>query len=86
MIYLDSVIVKVPFPNRGDRWTEQKRIRDQGWYDWQTALSLVQAYGRSIRSKDDWAHTFVLDSIFKSFVQKNRTRLPKWFIEAIRLR
>jgi Rad3-related DNA helicase len=38
---------------------------------------------RSIRSKEDWAVTYVLDSGFVNFVKKNRKVLPEWFIEAI---
>jgi hypothetical protein len=53
------------------------------WYIWQTALRLVQGYGRSIRSKDDWAKTYVLDSAFGLFVRKNKNILPSWFIQAI---
>jgi hypothetical protein len=44
---------------------------------------LVQAYGRSVRSKDDWATTYVLDSAFGLFVRKNKNILPQWFIQAI---
>ena len=46
-----------------------------------TGIQLVQAYGRSVRSKDDWAKTFVLDKLFTSFVKSNK--LPLWFTEAI---
>ena len=35
------------------------------------------------RSKDDWAKTYVLDSAFGPFVQKNKNILPEWFIQAI---
>jgi hypothetical protein len=46
-------------------------------------LRLVQAYGRSIGSKEDWAKTYVLDSAFLPFVKKNINILPNWFIQAI---
>jgi Rad3-related DNA helicase len=46
-------------------------------------LRLVQAYGRSIRSTDDYATTYVLDSSV-SFLLKNAQGLvPRWFTEAI---
>jgi ATP-dependent DNA helicase DinG len=77
-----QVLVKVPYPSKGDRWTDTKRERDPDWYNWQTSLRLVQAYGRSIRSKDDWAKTYVLDVLFGRFTRENR--LPGWFMEAIR--
>jgi len=81
-----QIITKVPYPNKGDRWTDEKRKIDQDWYYWQTALKLIQGYGRSIRSKEDWARTYVLDSAFGYFVKKNKTILPDWFTQAIHVR
>ena len=79
-----QIITKVPYPNKRDRWTNAKRDVDEEWYYWQTALKLVQAYGRSVRSKDDWAKTYILDSAFGYFVKKNINILPDWFRQAIR--
>ena len=81
-----QIIVKVPYPDLGDRWTDAKRKASKQWYTWQTALRLVQGYGRSVRSKDDWAKTYVLDSLFESFVKKNKHMLPDWFTNAIVVR
>lgn len=79
-----QIITKVPYPNIADKWTSEKRKISKEWYYWQTALRLVQAYGRSIRSKDDWAKTYVLDSAFNYFIKVNKNILPKWFLSAIR--
>ena len=79
-----QIITKVPYPNKSDRWTDAKRHVDEEWYYWQTALRLIQAYGRSVRSKDDWARTYILDSAFSYFVRKNKDILPGWFIQAIK--
>jgi Rad3-related DNA helicase len=79
-----QIITKVPYPNKGDRWTNAKRQTDQEWYYWQTALKLIQAYGRSIRSNEDWAKTYVLDSAFGYFIKKNKNILPDWFTQAIK--
>jgi Rad3-related DNA helicase len=79
-----QIITKVPYPNKSDRWTNAKRETDEEWYYWQTALKLIQAYGRSIRSKEDWAKTYVLDSAFGYFVKKNKNILPDWFTLAIK--
>ena len=43
-----QIITKVPYPNKSDRWTNAKRNMDTEWYYWQTALKLIQAYGRSV--------------------------------------
>ena len=79
-----QIITKVPYPSKGDRWINAKRELDEEWYYWQTALNLIQAYGRSIRSKEDRAKTYILDSAFNYFIKKNRDMLPDWFIEAIK--
>jgi Rad3-related DNA helicase len=77
-----QIVVKIPYPSKADRWIAKKLQLDGGrWYNWQTALRLVQACGRSIRSKDDWAKTYVLDSAFGRFARENK--LPAWFKEAI---
>src|SRR5215469_9922154 len=67
-----QIITKVPYPNLGDRWTDAKRKASRQWYTWQTALKLVQGYGRSVRSKEDWAATYVLDSVWIFYQQKQR--------------
>ena len=79
-----QILVKVPYPSLGDRWIKKKQTRDGGkWYRWQTVLKTVQAYGRSVRSKDDCAKTYLLDSSFDDFIRSNK--FPGWFLEAIML-
>jgi hypothetical protein len=78
-----QIMTKVPYPYLGDRWINEKKKRSGQWYNWQTALRLVQAYGRSIRSKEDYAVTYVLDSGFENFVWRNKHILPDWFTHAI---
>jgi ATP-dependent DNA helicase DinG len=78
-----QVIVKVPYSDLSDRRTQVKMQRDRGWYDWQTALRLVQTYGRGVRSETDSAVTYVLDSNFPSFVRGHRDLFPAYFLEAL---
>lgn len=79
-----QIITKVPYPSKGDRWINAKRELNEEWYYWQTALRLIQSYGRSIRSKEDWAKTYILDSAFGYFIKKNKNMLPDWFVQAIK--
>ena len=37
-----QIITKVPYPNIGDRWINEKRKISGQWYIWQTALRLIQ--------------------------------------------
>lgn len=80
-----QVVVKVPYPDLSERRTMVKLQRDNAWYDWQTALRLVQTYGRSVRSETDHAVTYVLDSNFMRFVDAHRDLFPAYFLEALKV-
>jgi Rad3-related DNA helicase len=79
-----QIIVKTSWANLGDRWISARQKRDQKWYSWVSTLRLVQTCGRSIRSDTDWAITYILDSMFGSFVTRNRNIIPDWFLESIK--
>jgi Rad3-related DNA helicase len=79
-----QIICKVPYANfYEDQQLSRRMELDRRYYTWITALKLVQAYGRSIRSKTDYADTYILDeSIFK-FLKNAGKMIPNWFQEAI---
>jgi len=43
----------------------------------------VQMCGRSIRSEDDFAIGYILDSGFNSFYKWNREKFPGWWKESL---
>ena len=79
-----QVICKLPYPYLGDPQVAARRAEDPGWYEWRTCLTLVQAYGRAVRSEDDHAVTYLLDADAPAFLQRQSGRLPAWFLEALR--
>lgn len=78
-----QVIVKVPYPNLKDPYVAVRKQLDAGWYPWQTAMRLIQATGRSVRSETDFAETYILDSDFDQFRRMNRQLLPSWWLESV---
>ena len=78
-----QVICKIPYPYLGDPQVKRRKEIDAAWYDWRTCLTVVQAYGRSVRSADDFAVTYILDADFEKFLKRQRRRLPPWFLEAV---
>lgn len=78
-----QIIVKVPYPDLTDKRIAKMKDRDPKWYTWNTVLRLVQAYGRSVRSKDDYATTYILDSSISFLLKNAQDIVPKWFTEAI---
>ena len=65
-----QIIVKAPFPSLGDKRMEHIAKNYPEVYKIMTIKKIVQGIGRSVRNKDDWAVTFVLDQtaeqLFKS--------------------
>lgn len=79
-----QIIVKIPWPDMSDKLVSARKAVDPTFMPWQCSLKLVQCYGRSIRSKDDWAVTYIIDEGFENFIHRARKILPPWFIEAIK--
>ncbi|HEX7023085.1 MAG TPA: helicase C-terminal domain-containing protein, partial [Trueperaceae bacterium] len=78
-----QVICKIPYPYLGDPQVARRSALDPAWYDWRTCLTVVQAYGRSVRAADDFADTYILDADFPAFLRRQRGRFPAWFVEAV---
>lgn len=77
-----QIVTKVPYPQMTP-YIRARMNRDQQWYQWQTALRLVQATGRSVRSQTDRANTHILDSEFANFIGKNNRHMPDYWINSI---
>ncbi len=78
-----TIIIKLPYPFLGDKQVKSRMEKQPLWYDWKTTLDLVQSYGRSIRSENDKADTYIFDKTFNWFVKKNSALIPDWFKSAI---
>lgn len=79
------LIVKVPFPYLGDKQVSARLHLPGGqtWYNVQTVRTVVQMTGRGVRSRDDWATTYILDSDFMKFWSKGKALLPAWWKESV---
>lgn len=78
-----TIICKLPFGNLGDKWIKARMDLDNAWYTINTVQSLVQMTGRSVRSPEDSATAYVLDSSFKWFFRQNKNLFPKWWRNSI---
>lgn len=65
-----QIFFKVPYPSLGDPLIKAKTEHNNEWYGWKTGISIMQGVGRSVRSEDDWAVTYVLDACFRSLINK----------------
>ena len=78
-----QIICKVPYPYLGDKLVKKRMNRWKWWYPLQTAKSIVQAAGRSVRNSEDFAITYILDGDWDRFYGKNKSMFPKDFTDCI---
>ena len=45
----------------GSEFIRKKMKKDYKWYVWKTTINILQGVGRSIRNKDDYAVTYLVD-------------------------
>lgn len=76
-----QVICKIPFPYLGDKVTKKKMNKWKWWYNTQTIRSIIQSVGRSIRSEDDKAVTYILDSDWTIIKSRNKDMFPIDFFD-----
>ena len=80
-----QVIYKIPFPYLGDKQVHMRMKKDQRWYAYKTAMTLVQTYGRGMRADDDSCVTYILDSDIQMLLKSPlyKSLIPEFFKEAI---
>jgi Rad3-related DNA helicase len=78
-----QILLKIPFPFLGSEKIK-KRMNKKDWYNYKTVCDLMQACGRSVRSFDDYADTFILDSSFSDVLKYSSKFLPRWFTNSIK--
>ena len=74
-----QIFVKIPFPSLGDKYVSAKMNYSPEWYDWKTITAILQGVGRSVRSENDWAVTYVLDGCLKDLLKRRRSSFPDEF-------
>lgn len=78
-----QVFFKVPYPNLRDPLIKAKMEKMPNWYDWKTGITIMQGVGRSVRSEEDWAVTYILDACFISLINKSEL-FPPTFKERVK--
>jgi Rad3-related DNA helicase len=79
-----QIICKIPYPYLGDEVIKRRMQKDPKWYDFQTAKTIIQALGRSIRNEKDYAISYILDSDWNRFFIRNKHLFPVEIVGAIK--
>lgn len=74
-----QIVCKLPFPYLGDQLVQKRKEHWSWWYNYETAKSLIQMFGRSIRNENDYAITYILDESWSNFYMQNHFLFPPSF-------
>lgn len=78
-----QIFVKVPYASLGDKFVLEKMKVDNVWYQCDAIKKILQGVGRSVRSKDDWAVTYILDGDFIRLWRENSSQFSDEFNERL---
>jgi ATP-dependent DNA helicase DinG len=78
-----QIIAKIPYPNYKEKRIKAKMDKFPSWYTSQTLTKLLQGFGRSVRSEDDWATTYVLDGAVSHVLFKAQNMIPKAYYDVL---
>lgn len=78
-----QILCKIPYPYLGDKLVKKRMSRNKKWYPYQTAKTVVQSLGRSIRHVDDHAVSYILDSDWEQFLTRNPEMFNKSFTDSL---
>lgn len=78
-----QIICKVPFPYLGDLVVKKRMEKNERWYPYMTAKSIIQSLGRSIRNENDHAVSYILDSDWERFYRMNKKLFSAEFSHVI---
>ena len=79
-----QIVCKVPYPYLGDKLVKKRMNKWDWWYSLQTAKTIVQSVGRSVRSSEDFAVTYILDENWNYFYKKNSSIFPEDFRKCLK--
>lgn len=78
-----QILCKVPYANYFENKQLAARMEiDRDYYEYITIMKIVQSVGRSVRSAEDWAYTYIIDEQFEKIYRGNNS-FPAWFKEAV---
>lgn len=79
-----QILCKLPYPYLGDKLVKKRMTKNTLWYPFQTAKTIVQGVGRSIRNESDYANTYILDGNWDKFFASNSALFPESFKKALK--
>ena len=81
-----QIFAKVPYLSLADRFVKAKLDLNPGWYRSKAILNILQGIGRSIRSEEDWAVTYIMDASLSDLIRQHQNAFSGDFMKRLRIR
>jgi Rad3-related DNA helicase len=78
-----QILAKINFPSLASNYIKKIIETDEKLYTWEAVRSVLQAYGRIVRTPEDHGDTYIIDSSFLYLYNKNKDMFADWFKEAV---
>lgn len=79
-----QVLCKIPYPSLGSKKNKMRQKTIPEWYTYKTIAGIIQAYGRGVRSYNDWCDFLILDACFSDIMIYHSAWIPKYIQGAIK--
>jgi len=79
-----QILVKIPYPFIGDKRVKERLFErdEQDWFNLQAVEDICQAFGRAVRTEDDWATFYILDESFANLWNRYKDFFTPEFISS----
>ena len=78
-----QIVLKAPYPSMADMRTARIAAANQLWYRYRAMARLVQGIGRSVRSEDDHAVTYVIDGGATALMRSLQRYVPGAYADTL---
>lgn len=78
-----QILAKIPYPSLASNKNKTRQKAIPAWYSYKTVSTIMQIYGRAVRSEEDSADMIILDGCFSDVLKYSSKYIPKYVSDAI---
>lgn len=78
-----QIVLKVPYPSLASNKNKSRMNMNPKWYSYKTVSTIIQIYGRAVRSNSDYADCIILDECFSDLLRNAHEFIPNYVSNAI---
>jgi len=80
-----TIIAKIPYPSLLDKFVAVKLKLNAVWYHQKTIIEILQSIGRTVRHKNDWCVTYILDASLSNLISRYKSSFSEDFFKRLKI-